>query len=104
VAQSQLSPPNHNLVNVGLSVSVTPSDASLQLMVYANDNASPSDAADIGPATLQLRSERQGNGDGRVYLIVARERCTPMFRPPASGGNQLPMRLAGAGSVKGRST
>ena len=70
VADSLLWPPNHQLVNVGLSVTVDPPDANLQIMVYANDNASPADAADIGPGTLQLRAERQGNGDGRVYLIV----------------------------------
>jgi hypothetical protein len=71
VAESLLWPPNHKLENVGLSVNVTPPGASLKLLIYANDNASPGDAANIGSGTLQLRSERQGNGDGRVYLIVA---------------------------------
>jgi hypothetical protein len=70
VADSLLWPPNHRLVNVGLSVTVDPPDADLQVLVYANDNANPSDAADIGPDTLQLRAERQGNGNGRVYLVV----------------------------------
>jgi hypothetical protein len=63
-------PPNHQLVNVGLSVTVDPSDANLHILVYANDNASSADAADIGPGTLKVRSERQGSGTGRVYLIV----------------------------------
>jgi hypothetical protein len=71
VAQPLLWPPNNTLINVGLGVTVTPADASLQLLVYATDNASPSDAASIAPGTLQLRSARQGNGTGRVYLIVA---------------------------------
>jgi hypothetical protein len=71
VAESLLSPPNHKLENVGLSVNVTPPDATLKLLIYGNDSASPDDAATIGPGTLQLRSQRQGNGDGRVYLIVA---------------------------------
>jgi low density lipoprotein receptor-related protein 5/6 len=70
VADSLLWPPNHRLVNVGLSVTVDPPDADPHVLVYANDDASPADAADIGPDTLRLRSERQGRGEGRVYLIV----------------------------------
>ncbi len=70
VADALLWPPNHRLVNVGLGVNADPPDASLHIAVYGNDNASPADAADIGPGTLQLRSERQGNGTGRVYLVV----------------------------------
>jgi hypothetical protein len=70
VADPLLWPPNHALVNVGLSVNVDPPDATLHVSVYADDNASPSDASDIAPDTLRLRAERQGSGDGRVYLIV----------------------------------
>ena len=70
VAGSLLWPPNHRLVNVGLGVAVDPPDANLSISVYANDSASPADAADIGPGTLRLRAEPQGNGTGRVYLVV----------------------------------
>ncbi len=68
VAQPLLWPPNHRLVNVGLDVRVDPPDADLHVLAYANDSASPADAADIGPGTLELRATRQGSG--RVYLIV----------------------------------
>jgi probable HAF family extracellular repeat protein len=71
VDQPLLWPPNQSLVNVGLGVTVNPPDASLTVLVYANDDASPSDAANIGPGTLQLRSERQAEGNGRIYLIIA---------------------------------
>ncbi len=70
IADPLLWPPNHRLVNVGLGVTVDPPDAALHLQVYADDGAVPADVAAIGPGTLQLRAERQGNGSGRVYLIV----------------------------------
>jgi probable HAF family extracellular repeat protein len=70
VADSQLWPPNQELVNVGLSVQVSDPKATLQVQVFANDNARASDAADLDPSTLRLRSDRQGDGSGRVYLIV----------------------------------
>jgi hypothetical protein len=74
IAQSLLWPPDHQLINVGLSVRLNEdADPSthVSVQVYANDNANTSDAADIAPDTLQLRSARQGSGQGRVYLIVA---------------------------------
>jgi hypothetical protein len=74
VVHPLLWPPDGQFVNVGLSVGLNDdADPSvhLSLQVYANDNADASDAADIAPGTLQLRAERQDNGDGRVYLIVA---------------------------------
>src|SRR5262249_27395575 len=42
VAQSLLWPPNNKLANVGLSVTVTSPDVSVEVLVYATDNASPS--------------------------------------------------------------
>jgi len=70
VALSLLWPLNDKLVNVGLRVDVQPPNATLHVQVYADDNASASDASDLAPGTLQLRASRQGSGQGRVYLIV----------------------------------
>ena len=81
IATALLWPPNHDLVNVGLAASAASAcDANLNLgvKVFSNEgdteetgsgNFSP-DAKDIAPGTLRLRSERKGDGDGRVYLIV----------------------------------
>jgi hypothetical protein len=63
-------PPNHQLVNVGLSVQVSDPNATVTVQVFANDDALASDAADLAPGRLRLRSQRQGGGSGRVYLIV----------------------------------
>lgn len=82
VSTTSLWPPQHDLVDVGLSAAVSSGcDAQpvLGVTVYSNEsdtaetgtgNFSP-DAKDPAPGALRLRSERQGNGDGRVYLIVA---------------------------------
>jgi hypothetical protein len=65
-------PPNHKLVNVGLSVQVSDPNATLEVHVFADDGARPSDAADFAPGSLRLRGERHGGGGGRVYLIVVK--------------------------------
>jgi hypothetical protein len=74
VSEALLWPADYSMVNVGLAVQLNDdADPSthLSVQVYANDNANAADAADIAPGALQLRAYRQGNGSGRVYLIVA---------------------------------
>jgi hypothetical protein len=84
VTTSQLWPPNHNLINVGLSASTTGiCPASRDVKVYSDEddvdaqtsgNMSP-DAKNIALGTLRLRAERRDSGsgaDGRVYLIVTK--------------------------------
>ena len=82
VGTALLWPPNHDLVNVGLAVSdVDSCDAhpSTSVTVYSNEsdqedtgsgNFSP-DAKSLAAGTLRLRSERKGDGNGRVFLIIA---------------------------------
>jgi len=83
VAVPSLSPPNHGLVNVGLTASATDiCDGAPPVVVTVfgdEDDETPTgagnfspDAKDVAPGTLRLRAERMGNADGRVYLIVAR--------------------------------
>lgn len=74
-------PVNHNLVDVGLSVSVSDiCDDAPQVVVevYSDEDDDEAtgagrhapDAKDIAADTLRLRAERKGDADGRVYLIV----------------------------------
>ena len=81
VSTPMLWPANHNLVNVGLSASISDTcepNLAARVTVYGDEddeeatgdgNFSP-DATGLAPRTLQLRAERKGNSDGRVYLIV----------------------------------
>ncbi|HET7293056.1 MAG TPA: Calx-beta domain-containing protein, partial [Vicinamibacteria bacterium] len=80
VARSQLWPPYHQHVDVGLSVDLTEAcegHAALRLEVWSEepdedpnaDGAFPGDARVEFPA-LFLRAERKGDADGRVYLVI----------------------------------
>lgn len=86
VSQSTLWPPDHDLINVGLSVQVSDiCDHAPDLTISVTQDEPVEDqtgdgnfapdaklvpAANGGWGTLWLRGERKGNGDGRVYLIV----------------------------------
>ena len=80
VALGELWPPNHVVVDVGLSVSVGAAcvgRARVEVTVYSDE---PDDAlgdgttirdAQLDAPLLFLRREREGPADGRVYLILA---------------------------------
>jgi len=81
VCSTMLWPPNHDLVNVGLHVSVhdaCDSGITPTVTVYADeddemptgDGVHSPDAKDEAPGTLRLRRERRGDSNGRVYLII----------------------------------
>ncbi|MGH9194581.1 MAG: hypothetical protein ACRD1T_02430 [Acidimicrobiia bacterium] len=69
VTRPLLWPSGGTLNNVGLGVGVSDPTANIQVQVFADDGAGSSDAAELGPGTLLLRSANNAP-DGRVYLIV----------------------------------
>ena len=80
VDTASLWPPNHQMENVGLTVNTSDNGGgavTTAVSVYSDeDNLAPGsgnfspDATLVPPSTLQLRAERSGAGDGRVYLIA----------------------------------
>jgi hypothetical protein len=82
VGTSMLWPPNHDMINVGLTAkaaSACDANPTVGVTVYSNESETADtgdgpfspDAANMASGTLRLRSERMGTGDGRVYLIIA---------------------------------
>jgi len=81
LALASLWPPDHDLVNVGLAASIVDTcdpNPKPGVKVYSNEsdtaptgdgNFSP-DAKNTALNSLRLREERDGAGNGRVYLIV----------------------------------
>ena len=74
VDRDSLWPPNHKLVDVGFGT-----DLYADIEVYSNEpnedqtgDGHHSPDAKLDGCSLRLRSERKGNANGRVYLIVAR--------------------------------
>ena len=73
-------PPNHTLIDVGLTfiaIDDTDPDPDIYVLVFADeDDEEPTGDGNHSPdvrsddETLRLRSERIGNSNGRVYLIV----------------------------------
>lgn len=68
--------PNHEMVDVGMTFDVTEScghTPKVEVFVLANEtdrNASVNDVEFDAEMNLRLSAERNGNGTGRVYLIV----------------------------------
>lgn len=88
VATPLLWPPDHDLCDVGLTLTVTsPGDPRPQVSIKVySDEPEEAQTADgkfspdarqfgvtsSGPVPLLIRAERKGNGDGRLYLIVVK--------------------------------
>ena len=82
-SRSVLSPPNHKMIDITIAYQVAEVTAApvCSLSVFSNealngqgDGNTSIDWQVLGPNRVQLRSERAGAGNGRIYTITIR--CT----------------------------
>jgi predicted extracellular nuclease len=75
---TQLWPPNHKMVDVGISYSASDAcGAQVRLTVSSNEPVAGAGGGDmapdweiVNPHLVRLRAERAGNGNGRVYTVT----------------------------------
>jgi len=71
VAVNSLWPPNHQMVDVGLTIDATDNTGTANTSYVVMSNEDDGDSPDAG-GNLFLRAERAGTGAGRVYLIIVK--------------------------------
>ena len=69
VAVGSLWPPDHKMIDVGLSISATDNTGTANTSFVVLSDEDDGDSPDAS-GSLLLRAERLGTGDGRVYLIA----------------------------------
>jgi hypothetical protein len=72
VSISLLTPPNHKLVDVGLTLTASDNvtaNPTINVQVLSDEALSAGDVSYLN-GVLSLRASRDNAGDGRVYLIV----------------------------------
>jgi hypothetical protein len=91
---SSLSPPNHQMVPITVSIAATDNLGTVPVCAITGitsnepqnglgDGDTPNDWLITGPLSVQLRAERSGNGNGRIYTIGVR--CVDQAGNSATG-------------------